>query len=243
MCEQTAYEVLRIRLQDARVEHALDQPAHWAFGEGLEHAGREAAAVGKPLAERRRRDPGGKPRRQPRSFERDRALPLDLGRRLVARAGDLGEIAKARRQERVAEDVLDVLDEERPRLRIPIVVAVAPAEEEQALGARDGRVEEVALAVQLVLAQRQREATGGRDLTAVVVGEERIAACGCRPLTLLKTAGEDRLETAGANRLGRGNLDALRIRRVPAPDLDLGEQVVKRGEVRLEPDPGDGADF
>src|SRR4051794_11414074 len=194
--------MLRVGLQHPGVEHALDQPADGTFGEGLEHPGGERATLGEPVGERRGEDACGEPRHDARRLERDSTLPLDLGRSLLASPRDGGEVTEARLRQRVAEDITNVFDEERARLGVAVLVGDAPAEVEQPLGAGDRGVEEVALAIELVLAKGERKPAGRSDLAAIVVGKEWVRARGSRPFAFLEATREDSVEAAGTNGLG-----------------------------------------
>ena len=129
--------------------------------------------------------PSGGGRRHARARSRGSALPLLPRRRLVEapRRRPRGRATACGRSGR-SSSLGDVLEEERRLLRAALLVARARRQDEQALRARRADVEEVALAVELVLAHRQREPGRARDLAAVVVGEERVAAApaaGTRP--------------------------------------------------------------
>ena len=99
---------------------------------------------------------------------------------------------------------------------------------EQALGARSTDVEQVALAVELVLAHGQREPGRTRDLEPVVIGEERVAASGARELALLEPEQVEHLEPARAHLERARDLDAVGLGRVAEPHGHVVQRVVER---------------
>ena len=120
-----------------------------------------------------------------------------------------------------AEQLAHVVHEVRLRLRVALLVARARAEHEQPLGARGADVEEVALAVEPVLAHRQHEPARGGDRAAVVVREERLGGGAAGELALLKPAREHHLEAARADGLRRGHLHAVGLRALAHVHLEL----------------------
>src|SRR6185437_7510684 len=99
--------------------------------------------------------------------------------------------------------------------------------EEHALGARGGYVEEVALPLQLALADRQQQAAGLRDRPAVLIGQERLRAAPARELALLEAADEHRLEAAGADVLGPRLEHPVGLSPLAEPHPQSGERVVQ----------------
>ena len=159
-----------------------------------------------------------------------RAVPLRRGRRVLGAPGDLGQRARAQLRA-VREQLAHVVHEERLRLGVALLVARAGAEHEQALGARRADVEQVALAVEPVLADRQDEAAGGGERAPVLVGQERLRRGAARELALLEPAAEDRLEAARPDRLRGGHLHAVGLRRLAHAHLELLEHAAHVGGV------------
>jgi hypothetical protein len=81
-------------------------------------------------------------------------------------------------------------------LRPSLLVARARGQHEQSLSPRRADVEQVALAVELILAHGQRKPGGPGYLASVIVREERIAARGRRELPLLEPEQVEDIEAA-----------------------------------------------
>src|SRR5205085_835340 len=115
----------------------------------------------------------------------------------------------------LGEEIAHVLEEERAGLGIALLVAEAGAQEQRALGPRGGHIEEVALAVELVLTHAQHESGGAGDRAAIVVREERLGHAPARELALLEAADEDGVEAAGSDPFGSGYEHAVRLGTLP----------------------------
>ena len=159
-----------------------------------------------------------------------RPVPLGRGGRRVGAPGHVGQRALAELRF-AGEQVAHVVDEERPRLRVALLVARARRQHEQPLRPRGADVEQVALAVEAVLAHREQQSAGGGDRPAVLVGQERLRRRSARELALLQTADEHGLEAPGADRLRRGHLHAVGLRDIAHVDLELLEHPVHPGGV------------
>ena len=124
------------------------------------------------------------------------------------------------------EDREDVVHEERSRLRIALLVAEAGAQHELPLGPRGADVEEVALALQTLLAHRQPQPARGGDRPAIGIRQERLRCGGARELTLLQAADQYGLKPPRPDRLRRGHLHAVGLRGLPRPHRQGREHVV-----------------
>ena len=132
-----------------------------------------------------------------------------------------------------SQQVAHVLDEERLRLRVALLVARARRQHQQPLGARAADVEQVALAVEPVLADGRRRPLAARDRAAVLVGQERLGRRALRELALLQAAHEHGLEAARADRLGLGHLHAVGLGRLAEAHPQLAQH--RQHALRAEP--------
>ena len=204
----------------------------------LERAGGDGLARAEVVEQRLG---GERPRRglgSPRARGCVGAVQLGRGGRVLGGPGHVGERAGAQLRP-LADQVAHVVHEVGLRLRVPLLVARAGAEHQQALGARGADVEEVALAVEPVLSHGEDEpgppvvaGGGGRDRAAVLVREERLRRGTARELALLEPAREHHLEAARANRLGGGHLHAVGLRRLAHVHLQLLEHPQHAARVR-----------
>ena len=160
--------------------------------------------------------------------DRGAAQPLALARRRAVGPADRAQrTAAAAALELRPEQVADVGDEERPHLPLAVVAGLVPGQVQPLLGARDGRVEEVALGAEVVApAQAQPRRRG--DLLALDVAEERLGARRRGKDALLQAADEEdpHAPCAQRERLGDGDEAGRRAR----ADEDV-EVVQQRGEL------------
>ncbi len=215
---------LGVGLEPVRAQEVVDEPAHRAARVVLERArgDRVALAHGR---QRRRFGERAHGRRGPALAEPGHgALPLRVvggGRRIP---GDVGQRASRGGLGEPRQHPLGLDDEEGARLRVAVLVGGAGAEHEQPLGAGRADVEEVALALELVLALRQHEPRGRCERAAVVVAEKRLGGRTARELALLEPADEDRVEAPGPDLLRRRHLDAVGLWVLAGADLEVAEQ-------------------
>ena len=210
-----------------RPQHVLHEPLHRAVGEALERA-RPTPRRARPARRAAARalsgaGPGSARRGPAAACARSHSAAVGAS---SGRPGHVGERARRAARRRSLEQAAHVVDEERLRLRVALLVARARAEHEQPLGARGADVEEVALAVEAVLAHGQHQPARRGDRAAVVVGQERLGRGAARELALLEPAGEHRLEAARPDRLRRGHLHAVRLRVLAHVHLELLEHAL-----------------
>ena len=122
----------------------------------------------------------------------------------------------------VVEQLAHVVDEVGLRLRVALLVARARAQHQQALGARGADVEQVALAVEAVLAHREHQAAGRGDRATILVRQERLGDAPARELALLEAAAQHGLEAPRPDRLRGGHLDAVGLGRLAHAHLRAG---------------------
>ena len=96
---------------------------------------------------------------------------------------------------------------------------------EQPLGPRAADVEEVALAIEPVLAHGQAQPARRGKRAAVLVGQERLRRGAARELALLEAADEDGLEAPRPDRLRAGHLHAVGLGGSPRRTSQLGQHV------------------
>jgi hypothetical protein len=149
------------------------------------------------------------------------------GRRVVEAPHDVREPASGVRAAGKLEHRAHVLDEERRMLGRALLVARAPRQDQQALRARGTDVEEVALAVELLLAYRQAQARRALDLAPVVVREEGVGGRGKGELALLQPQEVDDLEPPRPDLERPRHLDAVRLWRLAQHDLVIADRIVQ----------------
>ena len=164
------------------------------------------------------------------------ARGLALGRRLRRRPARGAQLAAARpaRPVGVVEQVGDVVDQQRPDRGRALVVGRVPGQREPLGRARDRRVEEQALDVELVLVEAQPQPGRGVDRAALVVAQERLGPRGRREHALVAAEHEQRPDAARAQRLRLGDDDAAGGRLRPDVDLEVVDGVDERRRVRLQ---------
>ena len=215
---------LGIRLQGVGLQEVLDEPLDRAVREVLERARRHRLARSQLGEQRPAGERTGHALLAARAGGGERAVPLGGSGSVVGGPGHIRQ--RARAGLRRAEQLAGVLYEERLRLRVALLVARARRQHEQPLGARGADVEEVALAVEGVLAHGQHEPGGACDRAPVLVGQERLRSRAARELALLQAADEHGLEAARADRLRRRDLDAVGLRVLAHVHLELLEHAV-----------------
>ena len=156
---------------------------------------------------------------------------LTRSRRELGRPGQVGQRAAGRRglERPVGEELADVIEEEGRRLRRALLVGHPRAQHEPPLGPRGAGVEEQPLAVELVLAHGQRDASGRADLAAQVVGEEGLRHGAAGELALLEPEHDHDREAPRAHGLGRGDAHPLGRGRLSQPHGCLGQEGGQRG--------------
>ena len=163
----------------------------------------------------------GSPLLAPRAGRGERPVPLGGGGRVLGAPRHVGQRTNTNLGGVVLKQPADVLDEERLRLRVALLVARARAQHQQALGPGGGHVEEIALAVETILAHRQHEPAGARDRAPILVAQERLGGGAARELSLLKPADQHRFEAARADRLGRRHLHPVRLGALAHRNLEI----------------------
>ena len=137
----------------------------------------------------------------PADLRGTRAGELPRGGGLIGRPHEVGEQPSAPALSPLGREQLgDVRDERGRQLEISLLVRAAIAEHDPLGGARDRRVEQVALALQRVLPRPQPEPAAHGELAPALVVEERLGADSPGKLVLLKPAHEHHSETARADR-------------------------------------------
>ncbi len=119
-----------------------------------------------------------------------------------------------------------VVNEERGGIGVALLVAVARAQHQPPLGARRAHVEQVPLALEPVLAQRQHQPAGTRQLAPVGVRQEGIRRAAFGELVLLQPAHEHGVEPARAHIQRRGHLHAVGLRLFANAHRQLRQRVV-----------------
>ena len=223
MGDRSAAHRLRIRLRAPRPQHAVDEPADAAAGEGLQPAGGLGLARGEDSERGRGR--GRAERRRLRAVLGGGAGPAQL----VRRGRGAGRPRDVRQQpppaplpQLVGEQRADLVHERRGERRVALLVGRAEGEEQDLLGPRDRRVQQVPLAREHVLVARQHEPAGTGEARARGVVEERLGDRVPRERALLEAADEDGAEAAGTDleRVGHQH----RARRAGPAHRHVGER-------------------
>ncbi|HWI09375.1 MAG TPA: hypothetical protein VNT54_17890 [Solirubrobacteraceae bacterium] len=216
---------LGIRGEARRLQHALDEPLHRAARPQLDARRRPRRA----LAQRREQDLVAQRTdgrlAPPRPARGGAAQALALARRRARGPADLAERARAHALlELRAEEVAYIRDEERAHRLLAVVAGLVPGEVQPLLGARDRRVEEIALVGELVAAA-QPQAGGGGDLLALGVGQKRLGARRRGEDPLLQAAGEQDLHAARAQRQRLGDGDDAGAGTRADEDVEIVQQL------------------
>jgi hypothetical protein len=217
-----------VGLQGRGLELAVDQPPDRAVGVRLQGPRREDLAVADVgqcgLAQRA--DRRGNLAGRGRACRRPAAGQLPVGGRGGWRPHHVGQHAPLATLGPVFDEQLGDVFQERGRKReIALLVGAAVAQDHPLGGARDARVEEVALARERVLAGAQPQPAAGRQLAAQLVGQERLGRGPERELVLLKAADDDDPEAPRADREGIAHEDRAGRRRRAGGQLERFEQL------------------